>query len=99
MNEQNERLLTIRGMFRIKDAGEDGRKPIPLDQVEPAASLVRRFSTGGSYINFQTADEGEDRIRAAYGDSYERLVEVKTKWDPENVFRMNKNIPPANGVV
>jgi glutamate synthase (NADPH/NADH) large chain len=46
VNEQNERLLTIRGMFRIKGAEEDGRKAIPLDQVESAASIVRRFSTG-----------------------------------------------------
>ncbi|MGI9175581.1 MAG: FAD-binding oxidoreductase [Rhodothermales bacterium] len=59
-----------------------------------AWQALRRFSTGGAYINFQTEDEGEERIRAAYGQNYERLVEVKTKWDPDNVFRMNKNIPP-----
>ncbi|MGE0564489.1 MAG: glutamate synthase large subunit [Pseudolabrys sp.] len=46
VNEQNEHLLTIRGMFRIKGADEDGRKAIPLDQVEPASAIVRRFSTG-----------------------------------------------------
>ncbi len=45
-NEQSERLLTIRGMFRIKPAEEDGRTPVPLDEVEPAASIVRRFATG-----------------------------------------------------
>ncbi len=55
---------------------------------------LRRFSTGGAYINFQTEDEGDERIRAAYGKNYERLVEVKTAWDPDNVFRMNKNVPP-----
>lgn len=55
---------------------------------------LRRYSTGGTYINFQTEDESEERIRAAYGANYDRLVEVKTKWDPGNVFRMNKNIPP-----
>jgi glutamate synthase (NADPH/NADH) large chain len=46
VNEQSERLLTIRGLFRIKTAGEDGRKPVPLDEVEPAKNIVRRFSTG-----------------------------------------------------
>jgi glutamate synthase (NADPH/NADH) large chain len=46
LNDQNEDLLTIRGLFRIKDAAEDGRQPIPLDEVEPAALIVRRFSTG-----------------------------------------------------
>src|SRR6187200_693710 len=46
VNEQNERLLTIRGMFRLKKAEEDSRKPVPLEEVEPAKNIVRRFSTG-----------------------------------------------------
>ncbi len=46
LNDQSERLLTIRGLFRVKTAEEDGRKPIPLEEVEPAKSIVRRFSTG-----------------------------------------------------
>jgi glutamate synthase (NADPH/NADH) large chain len=45
-NEQSERLLTIRGLFRLKPAQEEQRKPVPLDEVEPAASIVRRFATG-----------------------------------------------------
>ncbi len=46
INEQNEQLLTLRGLFNIKNAEDDGRKPVPLDEVEPAADIVRRFSTG-----------------------------------------------------
>jgi glutamate synthase (NADPH/NADH) large chain len=46
LNEQSERLLTIRGLFRIKSADEDGRQPIPIEEVEPAKTIVRRFSTG-----------------------------------------------------
>jgi glutamate synthase (NADPH) large chain len=46
VNDQNERLLTIRGLFRIKTAEEDNRKPVPLEEVEPAKNIVRRFSTG-----------------------------------------------------
>ena len=46
INEQSEQLLTVRGMFRIKDAEEIGRKPVPLDEVEPAKEIVKRFSTG-----------------------------------------------------
>ncbi len=46
LNEQDEKLLTIRGLFRIKDAAADGRTAVPLDEVEEAASIVRRFSTG-----------------------------------------------------
>lgn len=57
---------------------------------------MRCFSTGGTYINFLTEEEGYERIHAAYGKNYERLVEVKTRWDPGNLFRMNKNIPPRS---
>src|SRR4029077_2628648 len=46
INEQPERLLTIRGLFRIKGAEEDGRKPVPIEEVEPAKEIVKRFATG-----------------------------------------------------
>jgi glutamate synthase (NADPH/NADH) large chain len=46
IDNQNEQLLTIRGLFRIKSAAEDGRRPVPIEEVEPAANIVRRFSTG-----------------------------------------------------
>lgn len=51
------------------------------------------FATGGAYVNFMTADEG-DRVRSAYGANYDRLAQVKTAYDPENFFRMNHNIQP-----
>ena len=41
-------------------------------------------------------EEGEDRIRASYRDNYDRLAEVKAKYDPENFFRVNQNIKPAS---
>jgi FAD/FMN-containing dehydrogenase len=56
---------------------------------------MRRFSTGGTYINFLTEDEGDDRTRAAYRTNYERLAQVKAAWDPTNLFRTNKNIGVA----
>jgi FAD/FMN-containing dehydrogenase len=56
---------------------------------------LRRFSTGGTYVNFLTEDEPADRVRAAYGASYDRLAEIKARWDPTNLFRANKNIAPA----
>ena len=43
---------------------------------------LRRFSTGGTYVNFLTEEEGSDRIHAAYGPHYERLAAVKAEWDP-----------------
>jgi FAD/FMN-containing dehydrogenase len=51
------------------------------------------FAMGSVYVNFLTQEEG-DRIRAAYGPNYERLVAVKTRYDPHNVFRNNQNIRP-----
>ena len=52
------------------------------------------FASGGVYVNFLTAEEG-DRVRSAYGANYDRLVKVKRKYDPDNLFRMNQNINPA----
>jgi FAD/FMN-containing dehydrogenase len=50
-------------------------------------------ATGGVYVNL-IADDEPDRVPAAYGDNYARLVELKRQWDPENLFRGNYNIPP-----
>ncbi|HBI08940.1 MAG TPA: FAD-linked oxidase [Franconibacter pulveris] len=52
------------------------------------------FASGGAYINFLTHDE-TDRIVFAYGTTWKRLVELKNKYDPMNLFRMNQNIKPA----
>ena len=62
--------------------------------VRDAGMRVQPFSTGRTYINFQTADEDEQRVRATYGPNFERLVELKHKYDPDNVFRSNRNIHP-----
>ena len=56
---------------------------------------MKRFSTGGTYVNFLTEEETGERLAAAYRGSYERLGEIKARWDPDNVFRTNKNIPPS----
>jgi len=51
-------------------------------------------SAGGAYVNFMM-DEGQERVRATYGDNYKRLVEIKRKYDPDNIFRINQNIDPG----
>jgi FAD/FMN-containing dehydrogenase len=51
-------------------------------------------SAGGAYVNFMM-EEGDDRIRATYRGNYERLAEIKAKYDPTNFFRVNQNIKPA----
>jgi FAD/FMN-containing dehydrogenase len=62
-----------------------------------AWTQLRPFSTGGTYINFQTADESGDRVRATYGANFDRLVEVKIRYDPDNAFRSNRNVSPDAG--
>jgi FAD/FMN-containing dehydrogenase len=57
---------------------------------------MRPHSTGGTYVNFLTEEDGEDRIRDAYGDQYAKLVEIKTNWDKNNLFSNNKNIAPQS---
>jgi FAD/FMN-containing dehydrogenase len=52
------------------------------------------FASGGVYVNFLTADE-TDRVRSAYGTNYDQLAQVKRKFDPGNLFRMNQNIKPT----
>jgi FAD/FMN-containing dehydrogenase len=50
-------------------------------------------SAGGAYVNMMM-DEGQDRVRASYGDNYDRLTEIKASYDPGNLFRVNQNIQP-----
>jgi FAD/FMN-containing dehydrogenase len=54
------------------------------------------YATGGVYVNFLTQDESA-RVPAAYGANYDRLVEVKNRYDPGNVFRVNQNVAPRVG--
>lgn len=55
---------------------------------------VHPYTLGGAYVNFMM-EEGEDRIRATYGENYDRLAAVKRRYDPDNFFRVNQNIRPA----
>jgi FAD/FMN-containing dehydrogenase len=84
-------VMGVKGMWAPDEPDADAFRR----WVRDAGQQVRRFSTGSTYINFQTADEGEERIRATYGSNYERLVEIKRRYDPDNLFRVNSNINPA----
>ncbi|HET6878165.1 MAG TPA: FAD-binding oxidoreductase [Jatrophihabitans sp.] len=53
-------------------------------------------SAGGAYVNFLMNDEGQDRVRASYRGNYDRLAQVKRRYDPDNVFHVNQNIRPAD---
>ena len=60
--------------------------------VRNAWSALKRFSTGGNYVNFQTDDEPEERTAESYRDNLGRLREGKDRYDPTNLFRVNRNI-------
>ncbi|GLI37404.1 FAD-binding oxidoreductase [Geobacter hydrogenophilus] len=66
-----------------------------IEWAREAWNQMKQFSTGGTYINFLTQDEGPERTEAALGKALQRLARVKAKWDPENVFRTNRNIKPV----
>ena len=56
---------------------------------------VHPFNLDGAYVNFLMYDEVDGRVQATYGENYERLAAIKAKYDPQNLFRVNQNIPPA----
>ena len=59
-------------------------------------AAIEPYSLGGAYVNFLMEDEGAGRVKAAYRDNFERLVEIKTKYDPDNFFSRNQNIRPRS---
>ncbi|MGP3790899.1 FAD-binding oxidoreductase [Pseudomonas sp. B392_1p] len=82
-------VMNVHG--RWESADEDARG---IAWAREFFAKAQPFASGGAYINFLTQDE-TDRIAFAYGDTYNRLVELKQKYDPTNFFRMNQNIRPA----
>jgi FAD/FMN-containing dehydrogenase len=66
-----------------------------VDWTRKAWADMKRFSTGGTYLNFLTEDDGAERTEAALRKGMKRLAEVKSNWDPQNVFRTNRNIRPG----
>ena len=55
---------------------------------------MKPFVGSGRYVNYLSDDESTDSVAAAYGPNYRRLQELKTKFDPSNIFHMNQNIKP-----
>ena len=84
------------GVIGVWEPG-DPRADEHMQWVRAAGASVKPFATGGSYVNFQTADEDDARVRASYGANYDRLAEIKRRYDPGNLFRSNRNVPPAGG--
>ncbi len=81
-------LLLLTGWENIAD------NEVNITWVRSLWEQTRPHSSPGVYVNY-LASEGADRVRAAYGINYERLVSVKQKYDPHNFFHFNQNIPPG----
>jgi len=64
------------------------------DWLRQFQAAVSPFASEGVYVNF-LGDEGDARVQASYGPNYERLVQIKNKYDPENFFHLNQNIKPT----
>jgi hypothetical protein len=88
-NRDARHVLNLGGSW--EQANEDATN---VEWARSAWNDMKSFSTGGTYINFLTEDDGPERLEAALGKGLRRLAEVKAKWDPQNVFRTNRNIKP-----
>jgi FAD/FMN-containing dehydrogenase len=84
-------LMNVHG--RWSDAGKD---EACIRWCRDLFEATAPFATGEAYVNFMTEEEG-DRVASAYGASYHRLVALKDRYDPTNLFRMNQNVRPSGG--
>src|SRR5690606_35111016 len=99
--DEQDTAFAYRGVtWSMVIAGSD---PDPANEAEITAwardywSALRPYSAGGGYVNFMM-EEGQDRVRATYRGNYDRLVQVKNEFDPENLLRVNQNIDPRSDV-
>ena len=83
-------IMNVHG--RWHDADEDHRC---IAWCRDLFKATTPFATGGVYVNFMTEEE-MDRVESAYGDSYQKLVALKDRYDPENLFRFNQNVKPSS---
>jgi len=89
-NRDTRYVLNIAGSW--DEAADDDKN---ITWARAAWEDMREFSTGGTYVNFLTEDESRERVETSLGSSLQRLSEIKSKWDPDNFFRTNRNIKPA----
>jgi FAD/FMN-containing dehydrogenase len=87
--EEHFEVLTLAGWNDDADAKH-------VEWARQSWQALQPFASRRAYVNFLD-DEGTARVRAAYGPNYERLVALKTKYDPDNLFHLNQNIKPSNG--
>ena len=81
-------LMNVHGRWSDDAQDESG-----IEWCRALWNAMSQYATGEAYVNFMTEEEG-DRLESAYGSSYQRLVELKDRYDPTNLFRLNQNIRP-----
>ena len=98
---RRRRPTTHRGPTAIPAGRRSSSASIPIrppqalrDWTVGYWEALHPYSAGGAYVNFMM-DEGQERVKATYGDNYDRLAQVEGEYDPDNVFRVNQNIQPA----
>jgi FAD/FMN-containing dehydrogenase len=84
-------LIVIAGGFRPDEREKN------VQWARTTSAAMRPFMSGAAYVNYLDGDAGADAVRAAYGPAYDRLVALKDRYDPDNVFRLNQNIRPGRG--
>jgi FAD/FMN-containing dehydrogenase len=87
-NRDARYVMGVNGMWEHDEPDAEGYR----SWIQDGWARVRPFSTGRTYVNFQTADEDDTRTRATYGANFERLLAIKQRYDPGNLFRVNRNI-------
>ncbi|HEY6591642.1 MAG TPA: BBE domain-containing protein [Actinomycetota bacterium] len=88
-----ERAAEVLAAYR--DLTEQAPRELTAAVIVLAPPAIQPFSTGGNYVDFQLAGDAAARTADAYGNNYQRLQQVKATHDPDNLFRVNRNIPPA----
>jgi FAD/FMN-containing dehydrogenase len=81
-------LIVVAGGFPVEATERN------IEWARATSTAMRPFMSGAAYVNYLGADAGTEAVKAAYGRAYERLVTLKDRYDPHNVFRLNQNIRP-----
>ncbi len=82
------------GMVMVGVSPDSADNERMIDWTRAYWSDLHPYSAGGAYVNMMM-EEGQDRVRASYGEHYDRLAQIKGRYDPANLFRVNQNITPA----
>ena len=76
---------------------DPGETEANIAWTRETVEALKPYFAARRWLNYLGDDDGDDAVRAAYGQNYERLLEIKRRYDPENVFHLNHNLDPSRG--